>query len=70
LGYRFDDSVTLRDEAGNRYELQLQIASGTSKSIVPTSTRFSLNNDGDRVGLLIGEKVIDTFRYQSSEEGR
>lgn len=70
LGYRFDDSVTLRDEAGNRYELQLQIASGTSKSIVPTSTRFSLNNVGDRVDLLIGEEVIDTFNYQLSDEGR
>lgn len=70
LGYRFDDSVTLRDEAGNRYEFQLQITSETSQRIVPTSTRFSLNNDGDHVDLLIGEELIDTFSYQSSEEGR
>ena len=70
LGYRFDDLVVLRDEAGNRYEFDLQISEGTTQRITPVSTRFSLNNDGDQVDLLIGGKVIDTFSYQKSEEGR
>lgn len=70
LGYRFSDSVALRDEAGTRYEFELQISGETSQRIIPVSTRFSLNNDGDQIDLLIGEDVIDTFSYQSSDEGR